>query len=429
MDTPFPERNKRIVEFVRRTVALRQTPNLLRGPTIGVEQELFLAGVNGAFAELRQSQEFFKTLATFPGWNIFSKRASEKFGTLLTRVSYENKNGTFSAVKYEFPPKLIEFALGHYADLNDLAADLEQVWTSIEKAAQRTGLELRCLSSVPAEPVSIDVQTAIDPQLPALHESRRKHYSDRGELVNEELASFPSYVAATQVHAGGFAWWENSAFINKLYSIEPYLIRQSHSLNSKSDSDILRSLNDRWTPYLTVFRGMRLLGFPDLQEWTLSAWINALTETKLVGSEHDSLGGKKIDELESVPTDDTFVDVFKRLRDLQIIKPKLTGTLEFRADPAVRNPDDIMAIAAMRLGQCLLAQSMPKPFDSFRASRKLWYSQISGESATAQKSSDVLSQINSLLKGRKLGEERFLSPLIRKDVPNLSNKKLCRGGA
>ena len=61
------------------------------------------------------------------------------------------------------------------------------------------------------------------------------------------------------------------------------------------------------------------------------------------------------------------------MRDLQIIRPKIFGTLEFRADPSQPKVSDILALVSLRLGVAKSVVDGAKVKKAFSMERMKWW--------------------------------------------------------
>jgi len=268
---------------------------------------------------------------------------------MLWRVSREHSGGRYTAVKYDHHPHLFEVAFAYGNDLHALAQIIESVWNDILASAAAVGLQVRSEPLLNISPLAPEVTSA----LAAFRELR--HY--RGELLksrnpasrSDGALNYAAVIAATQIHIGGSGWWRNPALVPALYRLEPEFLALTPSGASDHPDSRAVLLKKRWSGFLEVFRGYPLAGFPELKNWTLEGWSQALLDSPLCGGPSDAWAGRTAREFPDVLEQglDSFIH---KVRDLQIIRPKLYGTLEFRADPARSDPAGILRLAALRLG-------------------------------------------------------------------------------
>ena len=299
-------------------------------PTIGLELEFFLRDrSNQKLASLDQTQAFLKTLADAPSWKIFSKNETSQ---KILRVSKNLPEGRYHTVKYEHPPHMMELALSFSDNLIDLKQELTETLETLRTAAQKTGLILDHSSAIQPPLINWEEVNQIETRFAQLSQSRKKLFQQNNpkEIPNEKI-DFSTFLAATQTHLGGIRWWElRPDFIETLYKNE-FLI-SSCSFTSR------KNFISRWENYFYVFKQLPLTGFPQLTEWTFESWVDQLlyNQTHIQDSELEK--------------------TILSQRDLQIVKPKWIGTLEFRADPATSDIDLIISQAALRLSAYLNAQ-------------------------------------------------------------------------
>ncbi len=290
--------------------------------TIGLELEIFLRDSNDQLSSLDQSQEFLKKLSELPHWKIFQRSDQSQY---ITRVSFELENGKYHSVKYEHPPHLIELALSYFDNILELKEHLHSSLSDMHQAAHQAGLKLDINAN--AEPTKLDwpLINKIEGRFENLSNSRKKLFNHfNQEIVDESKINFTTYTAATQYHIGGIRWWnQNPEFMNRIHQNE-FLI-SANAFKTKKEFDT------RWDSYRYVFRQMKLLGFPQIDNWTFENWIQTMIQ------------------------DNPFESNLIKMRDLEIIKPKWIGTIEFRSDPATKDLDLIIAQAALRLGSYLNA--------------------------------------------------------------------------
>ncbi|HAZ11500.1 MAG: hypothetical protein A2X86_10980 [Bdellovibrionales bacterium GWA2_49_15] len=102
-----------------------------------------------------------------------------------------------------------------------------------------------------------------------------------------------------------------------------------------------------------------------------------------------------------------------KLRDLQVIRPRAIGTVEFRSDAAQNTPEKIMNLAALRLGQYLLAMEdldkiLPE-LPNYEKSATLWHEQMDANYLLEPGLRDAIWKlIHHQLASRGKGDENFL---------------------
>lgn len=390
--------------------------------TVGIELEFFLKNaVTHELCQLDQSQIFLQELAHLNHWRIHL--VNPLSGKIL-RVSQDNTHQRYHQVKYEHPPHLMEIAFAYTDQLVVLEQWIESVWNDLQVAADRSGVIIDLAADKSDN--FLKNQNLPWEQIGLISNAYQERYQSRASLVNHlvqqqqsqqsftPLIAFPSFVAATQYHIGGDAWWKRPLnYMESLYRDEfligglAYEGEASHFLK-------------RWSYYQGVFEGMSLLGFPDIATMNFDVWIEHLLTSPLSHSDQNlkqALGELQIiqgHQLES----ESIMSLIQQTRDLQIIKPKWIGTLEYRSDPATSNFKQMIKMAALRLASHLKAvrhtvcqtniqTEMTLPEYSFKQLSQLWWQ---GKAITDFKTETdcLLNQAFDILKARNLGEERYL---------------------
>ena len=379
----------------------RPDPNAL---TIGLEHEFFLVNAKtGAPATHEESQAFLKSLSKEENWQV---RSQEKFNgaAMITRVSQEKGGNRFTALKYDHHPHLMEVALSYSNDLFGLKQDVHGFMNSAKQVSARLGLSIFKGSNLPISSENPKVISE-HPTFQDLRSYRKKLFQKRG--ADPEHTNYAAIIAATQTHIGGTKWWDSESYVGSLYALEPEILYFT-SLFCRGEESARNFLQTRWAGYRSVFSGYPLVGFPKLPKWTFTSWCEALLKSPLYGPRNEPWAGASLKELGDSPFQ-KWEDFFSSVRDLQIIRPRLFGTLEFRSDPAQPDADSIMAVAAMRLGLCAWALSCEKAPD-FQASHDSWWQKV--QSGDLQPNEEILLKAHHGLLSRNLGEEVFLLPFL-----------------
>lgn len=383
-------------------------------PTVGVEQEFFVLKRDASLheqnlAKLSDTQALLRRLSEFPHWNIYSGTRPIHSKDVLTRVSREHPSGRYTTLKYEYPPHLMEIAFTYFTDLRALEKEIRSVWSDLENAAEDCGLKI-VLEPIIKPPIQdFDSQAKIDPKYLNLAQSRRQAFTARNEKIDPVTVDFPSYIAATQTQVAIPYWWKNERFMHRLYCLEPFiaaLLSSSPQLCAK-----------RLALYESVFDGLPLLIFPALEQWNLRNWSRALCLTQTNDTSWDSTRTLTLGDwiLKNPMTEGA--NLLNKVRDLQLIRPKHFGAIEFRGDGSVHSVDRIIQVAATRFAASLLAsceQQLPNEQRSFPHLRQAWIDAVSAgawEPKTQKLADEVLSQITVLLAQRGLSEELYLREL------------------
>jgi hypothetical protein len=323
------DRVKRLVSSI-----LNRAP--VRSPiTLGVEVEFFLENLDSQIPVLvGDSQRFLLELANIQGWKVFSKNSETG---LIQSVSREHSDGRYDSIKYEHPPAMMELALGYCENLVVTRDRIEEVYQALYDAGKNAGLKVKFAAKTPETEIDWNAVDKVGPQYRARSESRHAIFQKHSPLEKTgAFVDFPAFTAATQYHIGGVKWWERRPqFVEQLYKAE-FLI----SANAYPSQT---AFFERWNAYKKVFSGMSFVGFPEIKSWTLDSWISGILESPWNEQSVRSFGSHV-----SKWTDAEIESKLKDSRDLQLIKPKWIGTLEYRSDPATADIQLILSQAALR---------------------------------------------------------------------------------
>jgi hypothetical protein len=357
--------------------------------TVGIEHEFFIEK-DGLPASSTIAHELFETLIG-RGWQV--RRLSHYDGTAVP-ICIVPPGHTKTVLKYEHYPNLIEIAFDwreNLYQLNDLVLD---VMKQVTAGCREVGLDLRMS---PFCCVGADHPATW--RTSHLAESLRSYRHDlllqQGRHPTPKLLNFSAVIASTQVHVGGLAWWTKPQIIAALYSYETTILGLSYLLtNSQGTPE--DSVVRRWKGYRDVLEGIPLVGFPQLEQWNKTGWLDALRRSPNILFD----GQNPADFLEAV-------------RDLQIIRPRTYGTLEFRADPAQGSVAAIMAMAALRLACAIGATKGAQLAGNFAQHREDWWSHAIGQRPSLPYEAGIrlLDQAAEWLGLRRKGEQDLLAPL------------------
>lgn len=365
---------------------------------IGAELEFFLRDQNSNnLCVLDQSQAFLVELSQLPGWSIYSR--NEKTEKVL-RVSKNIDDKRYHTIKYEHPPHMMEAALAYETDLIRFHESFRQLLDELSVAARNSGVALDVSIQVESKPIPWECVGKIESRFELLSKSRRKLFEDRAGTEPDSRIDFTSYTAATQFHIGGSKWWEQRPyFIDSLYRFE-FLISGIPYHQRKADFE------RRWSSYGYVFANMPLLGFPRMDEWTYDHWLDCILKTPTL-DENKRLFSDSV----MTSSEEELKIKLKSVRDLQIIRPKWIGTLEYRSDPAMSDPDLISQMAALRFASYIYALSG----GSCQMKNELPFLELSKQWWNGLHLTDFSGELNNLkdicyniLTKRGLNEERFL---------------------
>lgn len=371
-------------------------------PSIGLEQEFFLLSGSNVLASHAQAQSLFLKILEQSQWKIAPGGTSSN-STAILSISREIGNKRYTKIKFESPPHMLEIAFGWYENLNDLAADVELTWRTIENAASQLGL---FVSLVPFGDHFLKPATGAlrDSKGLELAESRARFLTEITGSADTHILDFTKFTAGTQVHIGGIDWFNDPTRIEALYSLEPVTSWYSALLASQLDQkNAIALLIRRKSVYDRCFPTFPLIGVPDFPNWTLEAWVDGMLNGPLTGKSEDPTSGRALARLpEHLRPDIT--EFLLRARDFQYVRPRISGTIEFRADGALPDPSAIISVAALRFAVSLFA-SKQEHFPALRHSRHAWIEGLSGHTPDLV---SLLSIARSTLAKRALKEERFI---------------------
>ncbi|WP_406695610.1 hypothetical protein V5E97_31835 [Singulisphaera sp. Ch08] len=329
--------------------------------TVGVEHELFLLEA-GRPCNHGGSQALFAAMAR-EGW---APRIDPGSG-LTDGVSADLGGGGRAWVKYEYDPHLIEICTPYSAEVADVAKYLKLAWQGLICAAEQVGLTV---ASIPFMDVADQLALAAATRLT----TTRQLQSTRVRLVthagnNAALAGFPAWTAATQTQVGGLPWFARPSLVDALYRIEPAAGAMAYR---RPPGPAAAMFTRRWEGYEAVYGLTALLGFPDFRSgWTLEAWADALLDAPLAGTPDNSWALRRTRDLSEPPGGNW--DVFlERVRDLQLVRPRMSGTLEFRGDPAQPTVEAVIEVAEARLAACRRALDDDVPSGDYQDARRQW---------------------------------------------------------
>ncbi|MBY0515910.1 MAG: hypothetical protein K2P81_03305 [Bacteriovoracaceae bacterium] len=354
--------------------------------SIGLEIEFFLFDSKLNPIGLDDSQRFMKELE-----NVLSNKYKIKTETellngreCLTRIKCEKSSTTWDSIGYEYPPHLLELSLSYHSNLHALEVELKSYIQFIKDTSKKVGLKFVLKPKLNQKEIS-SLKSVENKQQGCLRESRLDMLNSGPFKSQTQLADFPSYLAATHFHIAGHKWWLDEKFVNRLYQIEPFLMNEAKGI----------SIKERWQHYFAVFHSFPLVGMPDFKEWNFESWMKELFNKSYINQKKSIIS----------PYD------LNKLRDLQVIRPRAIGTIEFRSDAAQESIEGIMRLAAIRLGQYLLClKELPIDLQSYSRSRELWIEQFDSLSEVKNSNKEYIFRlIRNELFLRSLGEEKFLN--------------------
>jgi hypothetical protein len=373
---------------------------------MGIELEFFLMHKNGKTVGMNESQEFMLSVSRLPGWKLFAESGMEG---RTSKVSFEVLGIGYHSLKYEHPPHMLEIAFAPYGNLHELYESILKVWADFGEAAAQVGIDLVFKHKIEAPELNWNEISKFSSKYVALAVTREKAVSPSQK--NEQWVHFTTYTAATQFHIGGTRWWkEDGKFVERLYRAELLASINAFELLGVKPNAIKDSFFNRWSGYFRVFRELALVGFPKFDHWSIQKWVENFCKSSLVMVESDPFFGKDLESIADVLSDGELNRAIQTVRDLQIVRPKLFGTLEFRADPALPTPETIIRQAALRFGiyhHCLNSKSEPLAGVSFTEIGNRWREGLNAKGLEAELETLREDAFRALLV-RGLGEEGLL---------------------
>lgn len=365
-------------------------PDQSTGPTIGVEQEFFIYENDGKSCSHEASQRFFRAFKSLPESCLIYEH-DEGIGRHIAAITLSLDQSTV-VVKYEHHPHLLEMELPPVGTVLQISELLEPCIDTIHKAAEIAHCRISFGPFLNERTQDQEVWSQHS-LCEALRKYRREVNKDRPEVLADlRLMNFSAYISSTQIHIGDMTWDNLPPLLEKLYCLEPYVLPHTWC------PDVLTQTNAplrRWRGYSRCLHGLPLVGFPGLDSWTISSWLDALLKMPSADLTHED----EYNEIRSL---------FTSKRDLQIIKPREYGTIEFRADPSQVSLESILAIAALRIG---IYESLAQGFIPelrFSQARTLWWERI--QTGDLQREEWVLDLAATGLQMRGYGEEQYLLP-------------------
>jgi hypothetical protein len=327
---------------------------------MGVEHEFFLLNENGSPVSFSESQTFLITISKLVDNDTFRESDVES----ISKISIASAAHGYAQIKYDHEPHLLEITTGYHDDLDSLNEELLGLFSLINKAVNELGFSISNTDflDTPCTDPRIMRQTK---EYENLRKFRRICNERIGKTLPVSLENYAAVIAATQTHIGGteLAWSDRPSLIHQLYMHESSILGWSNlGTNPKQ----------RWSLYHAVYQHFPLTGFPKIEEWTLENWEAALLQSPILCSD-PSTNGSRLGEVLTDYSDSEISKIIKNTRDLQIIRPKIFGTLEFRADPAQPTIERIMSLTALRLGISKAVVDGLKIDRDFKIERIKWW--------------------------------------------------------
>ena len=249
--------------------------------------------------------------------------------------------GRDAVLKYGHHPHLMELAVAPRPDTELLHRDLEALLRELDRTAGEASLRI---VQQPDLPVDCDDPRIVSPlyNLAQLRRCHRELYFARGALP-EKYTNYAACVASTRTQIG-IDWWSLEGAVDALYRTEA----ENATFAYRDYPDPQRVRAARWRGFSDVFQGHPLAGIPSFSPWSIQAWCEAMLDSPLAGLAHAQWVAKTPRQIR-VMADDDMPALLRDVRDLQVIRPGLNGTLEFCGDPAQSGAVAIAELVAHRL--------------------------------------------------------------------------------
>lgn len=360
--------------------------------TVGVEQEFFLCRLDGQACDHKQSQRF---LSSFSGRG--AKCLEEDDPRIGRYVAYADvfHEGRRVRFKYDHHPHLMEIELPPRRTLGEMYSLLGFAMDLAVGQASELMLLAHFTPFLP-EPVDDKAIWSEHSLCVALREYRRRINVARPDVLNDpRILNFSAYIAATHLHLGGIGWSALPRLIDGLYRVEPDIVPFTWRAIGDFQPDWP---SKRWKGYLGCLGHLPLVAFPELPDWSLDNWFEALCQMPLADTADNHRGGG-IDA-------QNVMSLFRAKRDVSLIKPRTYGTIEFRADPCLPTADAVAAVCALRLGMAVEILHGQVPARGFCEARQAWSSEICR--GDGEPKDEVLEIAAAGLGRRGCREERLL---------------------
>lgn len=307
--------------------------------TIGVEHEFFLIEGDGLPATHERSQDFLATLADVSTLIKARFECAEPVGRYVSRMSADDGDDFSDHVKYDHHPHLLELSLAPSYDIQDVRERLRTMFEAIRTAARRAKVRVAHDAFLEVDAAHPRTRSCLS-SFRALRRYRRTLMRKRG-IVDKSAENYASVIAATQIHVGGSVWLRDPEAMENLYRYERQARRFAYDTLS---GPIHSHYRRRWSGYRKVFANSRLVGLRVPRPWTLERWFEALALAPMAGLA-DSEDAADAFAHRIRPVNES---LFNDIRDLQAIRPRIFGTIEFRGDPAQPTAEAIVALAQFR---------------------------------------------------------------------------------
>jgi hypothetical protein len=337
--------------------------------SLGLEHEFFLEQSPHTPADHKTGQRFFTCLIG-AGWEpLFEEDPA--IGRFITAVFMHSRLGTVR-IKYEHHPHLLEMVTPPCEGVDDLICALSIAWAASEDAANSAGCFTNHSAFAPT--TADDSSIWSDHNLcRRLREYRQFSAKQHGGSLSRRLLNFSAEIAATQLHFGGIPWEEFGDFIAGLYRFEPWLLSCAAAEAATKDVSAREIVARRWNLYRDALQGYPLVGFPDLEEWSIKSWARAIGQMPMLPTRPDISSSLEI-KGKLVGPDADWPAILAGIRDLQILRPRIFGTVECRADPALPSLAAIRRQVERRIAAATKQSGAIQSEGTFEEVRRLWWS-------------------------------------------------------
>lgn len=369
----------------------------MAGWSVGVEHELLLVGDDALPVRHEESQALLELLAR---QGIPHAVDTAEYGRMTVAVDLPGNEWGPTVVKFDHHPHLLEIAFPPVASLHALyeivARRLEEVHVAIESVGVSVG------GPVLRGDARTDRFCSKLPEFVALRHYRRVILSAAGRDPTDDAANYSSLIAATQTHVGGARWWAEPHLLERAYALEA-------SLWPVAFSTLDVTPEERWSRYLRVFEPFPLCGWCGGVDLSLEGYCSLLAKSPLAGGPEDAWAGSTLEGLGGPPLGswDLF---FSAVRDFPLVRPRRFGTLEYRSDPAQPSAERIVAVAALRLAQTMVAADLSAAVEA--STDTPWLDAVRAHDSAPAANASILVRFARILDQRGLDEGRLLAPLV-----------------
>ena len=286
--------------------------------TVGIEVEYFIAHVDRHSFRLATKNEYFQVITHLK--NDFGYKDYQLVDQ-PGRVSLDTEHG-FVAIKPDFAWHILEISLPPRSSLDSLRLLLTRVFSQVDRALAKVGLErldISCLDHIPENIELVELD-----RLGQISKTFKPQSFDRPT----QNPNFPAFIAATHVHLNASSE-DMLAHMPKLYQIDHVI----STMFTRTRSFCGRSYRNART---------------DMYRDTLGEDYLLHTYPKKIAEDLQTLADLMNQSPKLFPEDRFFP-----VRDMSYIRPTRYGTLEFRSCCSFKNLDVILDIVKWRCAQLI----------------------------------------------------------------------------